>query len=71
MINVFRKKESKSKLASQKRELEGTIKRHLNFIDKLLSEKDEQSRKCESLTEEVKSMEKAFKEKVVFKIFIL
>ncbi|KAJ3414955.1 Centrosomal protein of 131 kDa [Chytridiales sp. JEL 0842] len=57
------KKELKTKLTSQKKELEGIIKRHLSFIDKLIAEKDEMAKKCESLTDDVKTMDKAFKEK--------
>lgn len=61
----YSKKDLKSKLNLQRKEYETIIKRHLTFIDKLLSEKDDLSKKCETLTEEVKSMEKQFKEKVL------
>jgi ABC-type phosphate transport system auxiliary subunit len=61
---INRKKEFKSKLASQKKEMEGIIKRHLGFIDKLIVEKEELSKRCETLSDEVKAMDKAFKEKV-------
>ncbi|KAI9103264.1 hypothetical protein DFS34DRAFT_360586 [Phlyctochytrium arcticum] len=56
------KKELKSKLGLQRTEYETTIKRHLTFIDKLLAEKAELTSKCASLTEEVKGLEKSFKE---------
>ncbi|KAJ3397510.1 Centrosomal protein of 131 kDa [Lobulomyces angularis] len=57
------KKDLKSKTSLQKKEYETIIKRHLGFIDKLLLEKDDLGKKCENLTEEVKQIEKGFKEK--------
>ncbi|KAI9017173.1 hypothetical protein BC832DRAFT_10359 [Gaertneriomyces semiglobifer] len=57
------KKELKSKLALQRKEYETIIKRHLTFIDKLLAEKEELSKKCEALTEEVMKLEKQFRVK--------
>ncbi|KAJ3158667.1 Centrosomal protein of 131 kDa [Geranomyces michiganensis] len=59
------KKELKSKLALQRKEYETIIKRHLTFIDKLLAEKEELTKKCEALTGEVKALEKQFREKSV------
>lgn len=47
-----------------RREYEAIIKRHLGFIDKLLAEKDELAKKCNELGENVKTMEKGFKDKV-------
>ncbi|KAJ3299847.1 Centrosomal protein of 131 kDa [Borealophlyctis nickersoniae] len=57
------KKDLKSKLAMQRKEYETIIKRHLTFIDKLLAEKEDLSKKCEVLSEEVKTIEKQFKDK--------
>ncbi|KAJ3070702.1 Centrosomal protein of 131 kDa [Quaeritorhiza haematococci] len=57
------KKDLKSQLSLQRKEYETIIKRHLSFIDKLLAEKDDLSKKSEALAEEVKSLEKQFKEK--------
>ncbi|TPX58588.1 hypothetical protein PhCBS80983_g03012 [Powellomyces hirtus] len=59
------KKELKSKLSLQRKEYETIIKRHLAFIDKLLAEKEELTKKCEALTGEVKALEKQFREKSV------
>ncbi|KAJ3132574.1 Centrosomal protein of 131 kDa [Geranomyces variabilis] len=59
------KKELKSKLALQRKEYETIIKRHLTFIDKLLAEKEELTKKCEALTGEVKALEKQFREKSI------
>ncbi|KAJ3178994.1 Centrosomal protein of 131 kDa [Geranomyces variabilis] len=59
------KKDLKSKLALQRKEYETIIKRHLTFIDKLLAEKEELTKKCEALTGEVKALEKQFREKSI------
>ncbi|KAJ1343841.1 hypothetical protein BSLG_001573 [Batrachochytrium salamandrivorans] len=56
-------KSLKSQLSLQRKEYETIIKRHLAFIDKLLSEKEELSKKCEELAAEVKQMEKQFSNK--------
>jgi predicted nuclease with TOPRIM domain len=56
----------KTKIGLQRKEYEGTIKRHLGFIDKLLAEKDQLAQKCESLAEDVKKMEKGWKDKCRF-----
>lgn len=58
------KKELKTRLSLQRKEYETIIKRHLTFIDKLMVEKEEVGKKCEILTEEVKALEKSFKDKV-------
>ncbi|KAJ3324883.1 Centrosomal protein of 131 kDa [Blyttiomyces sp. JEL0837] len=58
------KKDMKTKLSTQRKEYEIMIKRHLTFIDKLLGEKDELSKRCEVLSDEVKAMDKGFKEKL-------
>jgi hypothetical protein len=63
-ILIFSKADIKTKIGLQRKEYEGTIKRHLGFIDKLLAEKDQLALKCESLSLDVKKMEKGFKEKV-------
>ncbi|KAJ1336825.1 hypothetical protein BSLG_006928 [Batrachochytrium salamandrivorans] len=57
-------KSLKSQLSLQRKEYETIIKRHLAFIDKLLSEKEELSKKCEELAAEVKQMEKQFSNKI-------
>ncbi|KAJ3350065.1 Centrosomal protein of 131 kDa [Entophlyctis luteolus] len=48
---------------AQRREFEGAIKRHLTFIDTLIAEKNELAKKCDGLGEELKVMERGFKEK--------
>ncbi|KAJ3128545.1 Centrosomal protein of 131 kDa, partial [Nowakowskiella sp. JEL0407] len=57
------KKDLKSKLTIQRKEYETILKRHLSFIDKVLAEKEELTTKCENLTEEVKTLEKQYKDK--------
>ncbi|KAJ3001828.1 Centrosomal protein of 131 kDa, partial [Thoreauomyces humboldtii] len=59
------KKELKSKLSLQRKEYETIIKRHLAFIDKLLAEKEDLTKKCEVLTGDVKGLEKQFRDKSV------
>ncbi|KAJ8328206.1 hypothetical protein QVD99_000724 [Batrachochytrium dendrobatidis] len=54
----------KSQLSLQRKEYETIVKRHLGFIDKLLAEKEELSKKCEELTADVKQMEKQFAAKM-------
>ncbi|KAJ3077106.1 hypothetical protein HDU98_008542 [Podochytrium sp. JEL0797] len=58
------KKTLKTRLQAQRKEFENVVKRHLAFIDTLLSEKNELSKKCETLTDETRAMEKSFKEKI-------
>ncbi|KAJ1548663.1 hypothetical protein HK405_000925 [Cladochytrium tenue] len=58
------KQDNKLRLTTQRKEFETVVNRHLAFIDKLLGEKDEISRKADALADEVKAMEKAFKEKL-------
>ena len=53
----------KSQLTLQRKEYETIVKRHLSFIDKLLTEKEELSKKSEELTNEVKNLEKRFCDK--------
>jgi hypothetical protein len=48
----------------QRKEYETIVKRHLSFIDKLLSEKEALAGKCETLNEQVKSLEKEYNSKV-------
>ncbi|KAJ3199202.1 Centrosomal protein of 131 kDa [Entophlyctis luteolus] len=57
------KKTLKTRLTAQRREFEGAIKRHLTFIDTLIAEKNELAKKCDGLGEELKVMERGFKEK--------
>jgi len=54
----------KSKLSLQRKEYETIIKRHLSFVDKLLSEKEQLTIKCQNLGDDVKNMEKMYKQKV-------
>jgi hypothetical protein len=56
-------KDLKSKLGLQRKEYEMIIKRHLSFIDKLLGEKEDLTRKCAELVEQVKSLDKSIREK--------
>ncbi|KAI9138124.1 hypothetical protein BKA69DRAFT_819130 [Paraphysoderma sedebokerense] len=58
------KKELKSKLTLQRKEYETIVKRHLGFIDKLLAEKEELAKKCETLSDEFKGLEKVYKDKI-------
>jgi hypothetical protein len=51
-------------LGLQRKEYESIIKRHLSFVDKLLGEKEELSKKCETMASEVKALEKQFADKV-------
>jgi 5-azacytidine-induced protein 1 len=46
------------KYSTMKGSLEETVKRHLNFIDKLLVDKEELSKQCEKLVDELKSNER-------------
>jgi hypothetical protein len=56
--------EYKTKLSIQRKEYEAIIKRHLTTIEKVLSEKEELSKKCLSLMDEYKMLEKKFKDKI-------
>lgn len=56
-------KDIKSKLALQRKEYEQIIGRHLAFIDKVLAEKQDMSKRCEVLADECKTLEKQFKDK--------
>ncbi|KAI8830921.1 hypothetical protein BJ741DRAFT_581050 [Chytriomyces cf. hyalinus JEL632] len=58
------KKSLKTRLSAQRKEFEAVVKRHLTFIDTLLAEKNELSKKCETLSEDMKHMERSFKEKM-------
>ncbi|KAI8613879.1 hypothetical protein BC830DRAFT_430154 [Chytriomyces sp. MP71] len=58
------KKSLKTRLSAQRKEFEAVVKRHLSFIDNLLAEKNELAKKCETLSDDMKSMEKSFKEKI-------
>ncbi|KAL7750185.1 hypothetical protein RI367_004358 [Sorochytrium milnesiophthora] len=58
------KKELKAKLALQRKEYEAMIKRHLGFIDKVLAEKDDITKKCETMADTVKQLEKQYKDKI-------
>lgn len=55
---------TKSQLNLQRKEYETIIKRHLGFIDKLLSEKEALGQKCETLSDSVKLLEKEFTTKI-------
>ncbi|TPX76631.1 hypothetical protein CcCBS67573_g02096 [Chytriomyces confervae] len=58
------KKSLKTRLSAQRKEFEAVVKRHLTFIDTLLAEKNELAKKCETLSEDMKHMERSFKEKM-------
>ncbi|KAJ3083903.1 Centrosomal protein of 131 kDa [Rhizoclosmatium hyalinum] len=58
------KKTLKTRLSAQRKEFENVVKRHLGFIDTLMAEKNELAKKCESVSEEMKTMERSFKEKI-------
>ncbi|KAJ3336674.1 Centrosomal protein of 131 kDa [Gonapodya sp. JEL0774] len=57
------KKDLKSKLALQRKEYEAVVRRHLALCDRLVKEKEEIARKCEQMGDEVKAVEKEFREK--------
>ncbi|KAI8849461.1 hypothetical protein BC829DRAFT_391327 [Chytridium lagenaria] len=59
------KKEMKSKLSNQKKEYENAIKRHLGFIDKLMGEKEELTKRCETLGDEVKGWRRGLRERTL------
>jgi hypothetical protein len=56
--------EEKRKLAAQKKELEEAIGRHLQFIDTLLKDKASLSAKCEQLTNQMKTIQSSWEERV-------
>eukprot|EP00833_Pecoramyces_ruminatium_P006921 jgi/Orpsp1_1/1180953/evm.model.c7180000075223.1 len=58
------RKDIKSKLSLQRKEYETIIKRHLSFVDKLLNEKEQLTTKCQNLGDDVKNMEKMYKQKI-------
>jgi hypothetical protein len=62
----FSQQQEKHKLAVQKKELEEVISRHLAFIDTLLKDKQALSSKCETLANEIKSLQKQHDEKVQY-----
>ncbi|KAJ3195873.1 Centrosomal protein of 131 kDa [Irineochytrium annulatum] len=64
-LEAQHKEDLKTNLSMQRKEYEIVIKRHLGFIDKLLVEKDELTKKCDQLSEEVKSVKQGFKEKTL------
>ena len=51
-------------LDKQSKEHETSLKRHLNFIDRILKDKDLLSKKCEKLAEELKSLEDMYNKKI-------
>ncbi|KAI8902191.1 hypothetical protein BC833DRAFT_446443 [Globomyces pollinis-pini] len=57
-------KNLKSQLNLQRKEYETIVKRHLSFIDKVLNEKEEISKKSSELTSQVKNLEKMYQDKV-------
>jgi hypothetical protein len=58
------RKDMKSKLSLQRKEYETIIKRHLSFVDKLLGEKEQLTTKCQNLGDDVKNMERMYKQKI-------
>eukprot|EP00484_Ammonia_sp_Unknown_P009664 CAMPEP_0197077662 /NCGR_PEP_ID=MMETSP1384-20130603/212729_1 /TAXON_ID=29189 /ORGANISM="Ammonia sp." /LENGTH=632 /DNA_ID=CAMNT_0042516527 /DNA_START=56 /DNA_END=1955 /DNA_ORIENTATION=- len=58
---IENKKEIKKQLAKQKKEYEIISNRHLLFIDRLLSDKENLSKKCEDLTEEMRKLNETYK----------
>ncbi|TPX42150.1 hypothetical protein SeMB42_g05266 [Synchytrium endobioticum] len=58
------RKDLKSKLILQRKEYETIVKRHLAFVDKLLAEKEDLSKRCESLSEEVRNLDKQFQARI-------
>ncbi|KAJ3269353.1 Centrosomal protein of 131 kDa [Terramyces sp. JEL0728] len=57
-------KSLKSQLSLQRKEYETIVKRHLTFIDKVLVEKEEISKKSVELTEQVKNLDAMYQEKL-------
>ena len=58
-------KDLKSKLGLQRKEYEMVIKRHLSFIDKLLGEKEDLTKKCGDLADQVKGLENSFRDRIL------
>ncbi|KAJ3324005.1 Centrosomal protein of 131 kDa [Boothiomyces sp. JEL0866] len=61
---VQHQKSLKSQLSLQRKEYETIVKRHLTFIDKVLAEKEEISKKSVELTEQVKNLDSMYQEKL-------
>jgi len=57
-------KEMKRRLLAQKREFEVVTQRHLVFVDRLLSDKEGLSAKCEALSDEVVGMREKYEGKM-------
>jgi myosin heavy subunit len=57
-------KSAKSQLNLQRKEYETIVKRHLGFIDKVLAEKEELTKKSLELTDQVKGLDKSYSEKI-------
>jgi ABC-type phosphate transport system auxiliary subunit len=64
ILNKPSKKTLKSRLTVQRKEFEGVVNRHLTFIDATIAEKNQLTQRCEALSEELKSLENSFKDKV-------
>lgn len=54
----------KSQLNLQRKEYETIVKRHLGFIDKVMVEKEELTKKSLELTDQVKNLDKVYQEKI-------
>merc|ERR1712228_405905 len=58
------KKDLKKKLNAQKKEFQVVTNRHLLFVDRLLNDKENLSKKCEDLTDEMKKLQENCTNKV-------
>ena len=60
----------KTKLSAQRKEYEAMVSKHANFIDRVLAEKEEISKKCEELVKQSQDIEKQFKDKVLKRFYM-
>ena len=57
-------KEHKKQLHIQRDDYEGTIKRHLSFIDQLIDDKKVLTRRCEELVSKLKDIDQKYTAKI-------
>ena len=57
-------KEHKQQLALQRQEYEGTIQRHLSFIDQLIDDKKVLSQRCEEVVKKLKETDQKYATKL-------
>ena len=57
-------KEHKQQLTIQRKEYEGTIQRHLSFIDQLIDDKKVLTHRCEDLVTKLKDIDQKYSTKI-------